>query len=232
MGKFKTSAVYKVTQEARGKGLELGNLYLKNVPVTYAQVQKPGKKYNSEDTAYSMNIFIDAKTKDQLDDIGLNKSLSEVGVTKIKKGNNRGQVKYPLDDTNADYEGMFAAQFARNTVKRDAKGVEVKKYAPLNVVGADGLPFTQDVGNGSVCTVKLFAYRNTEDMLVVMLDTVVVLDHVPYEGGGDYYDEELGITVSANTVEKGNGMDPELVSSPQEKPESDFEEDFDDDVPF
>lgn len=227
MSKFKTSVVYKVTQEAKGKKSELGNLYLKNVPVTYAQILKPGKKYNSEDTAYTMNVFIDSATKDRLDTIGLNKEWSEVGVTKIKKGTNRGQIKYKLEGANTDYKGMFATQLVRNTVKRNAEGELVKEYGPLVVIGPGRKDFTQDVGNGSVCTVKLFAYRNEEDMLVVMMDTVAVLEHVPYEKDGDYYDEELGIPIIADKKDK---VDPELVESVEEnleEVETDYEEDFD-----
>ncbi len=167
MSNFETDVVYKVTQEAKGKSLELGNLYLKNVPVTFAQVLKPGKKYNSDDTAYSVNVFIDADTKEKLEDIGLNKELCEVGVTKIKKGQNRGEVKYKLDEHNSPYKGMFAAQFSRNTVKRNSEGEVVKELAPLKVVDSKGQPFTEEVGNGSICHVKMFAYLNTEEMLVV-----------------------------------------------------------------
>ena len=77
MSKFKTNAVYKVTKPAKGQDAELGSLYLTKVPVTFAQVIKPGNKYNSEDKAYSMNIFIDSSTMNKLDEIGINKELSE-----------------------------------------------------------------------------------------------------------------------------------------------------------
>lgn len=210
MSKYKTDVVYTVTQEAKGKTLEMGSLYFKFVPVTFAQVLKPGKKYNSDDTAYQLNLFINPDTMQKVEEIGLNKEMAEVGVTKIKKGQNRGEIKYKLDEHNKDYEGMFAAQFSRNTVKRDANGAIVKEYAPLKVVGPDGKPFDKNVGNGSICHVKMFAYRNAEGMLVVMLDTVVVIEHVPYEDSGEYYDEELGITISSS---KSNDLDPELQTN-------------------
>lgn len=210
MSKFNTDVVYKVIQEAKGKGLETGNLYFKNVPVTFAQVLKAGKKYQSEDTAYQLNLFISPATMDKLEEIGLNKEMAEVGVTKIKKGSNRGQIKYKLDEHNEPYEGMFAAQFSRNTVKRDKDGVAVKQYDPLKLVDTNGEAFTQEVGNGSICHVKMFAYRNEDNMLVVMMDTVVVIEHVPYEGGGDFFDDELGITVKA----KSSDIDEELAETP------------------
>lgn len=234
MSKFKTDVVYKVTQEAKGKNLELGNLYLKSVPVTFAQVHKAGKKYQSEDTAFSLNLFMDEDTKEKLDEIGLNKELAQVGVTKIKKGQNRGQVKYKLDEHNSPYEGMWAAQFTRDTVKRDkTTGAITKQYEPLKVVGADGEPFTADVGNGSICNVKLFGYRNEDGMLVVMLDTVVVLEHVPYEGGsgGDYFDEELGITIKAGTDKPKQPVLDEELTSGSTSGSDDLPEDTEQDQP-
>lgn len=217
--KFNTDVVYKVTKEAQGKGLELGNLYFKNVPVTFAQVQKAGKKYNSDDTAYSLHLFMNPETKDKVEEIGLNKELAEVGVTKIKKGQNRGKVKYELNEHNEPYAGMFAVQFSRDTVKRDDKGAITKEYEPLKVVDAKGEPFTQDVGNGSICNVKLFAYRNQDNMLVVMMDTVVVLEHIPYEGkSGDYFDEELGIMVKGNSKTEAPALDAELTSGSDDLP--------------
>lgn len=228
MSKYKTDVVYKVTKEAQGKGLELGNLYFKNVPVTFAQVQKAGKKYNSEDTAYSLHLFMNPETKDKVDEIGLNKELAEVGVTKIKKGQNRGKVKYELNEHNEPYKGMFAVQFSRDTVKRDDTGAIVKQYEPLKVVDTEGNPFTKDVGNGSICHVKLFAYRNQDGMLVVTLDTVVVVEHVPYESkGGDSFDDELGITIKSNAKAETPAIDTELTSS-----SSDVPDDIDDDIPF
>lgn len=205
---FKTDVVYKQTQEAKGKDLEMGNLYFKNVPVTFAKVLAPAKKYQSEDTAYQLNLFIDKETMAKVEEIGLNKEFAEVGVTKIKKGANRGQVKYKLDEHNTPYAGMFAAQFERKTIKRNKEGVEVKKYEPLKVVDAKGEAFAQEVGNGSICTVKMFAYRNEEAMLVVMMDTVVVLEHVPYVKESSSFDEELGITIKSPTKPEVNPSAP------------------------
>tara|TARA_R110001592_G_C13193003_1_gene753560 strand:+ start:27351 stop:28076 length:726 start_codon:yes stop_codon:yes gene_type:complete len=235
---FNTDVVYAITSEAKGGSLEIGNIYFKNVPVTYAQVLKAGKKYNSEDTAYQLNLFINQESMDKLDAIGINKELAEVGVTKIKKGQNRGKFKYPLDEMNSAYEGMFGAQFTRNTVKRDNDGAITKEYTPLKVLGSDGKPFTQEVGNGSVCNIKMFAYRNSDGMLVVMLDTVVVLEHVPYNRESEYFDEELGIMIKMDEAPKESPVDAELMSPPKQakpevkkqEPETEYDESLD--IPF
>lgn len=226
MGKYKTDVVYKVTSEAKGNSLEIGNLYFKYVPVTYAKVLAPAKKYQSDDTAYQLNVFINADTMEKLEEIGINKEFAEVGATKIKKGANRGNVKYPLNEVHENYEGMFAAQLGRDTVKRDKDGAVSKEYAPLKLLDADGNPFTQEVGNGSVCTVKCFAYRNTDGMLVVMVDTVVVIDHIAYDREDSYYDEELGITVKVDNSAKASSevdVDDELIEpkpTPASKPKA------------
>lgn len=230
MSKYNTDVVYKITKESKGQGLEMGYLYFKNVPVTFAQVLKPGKKYNSDDTAYSLNLFITQDTMDKLEEIGLNKEMAQVGVTKIKKGANRGKVKYDLDEHNKDYAGMFAAQFSRNTVKRDANGAVVKEYEPLKVVDTEGNVFTENVGNGSVCHVKMFAYRNVDGMLVVMLDTVVVVEHVPYEGGGSSFDEELGIEIKQASKDSSESLAEPTPDSDNSSLGDDAP--FDDDIDF
>lgn len=246
MSKFNTNVVYKVTKEAKGKDLELGNLYFLNVPVTYAKVLEPAKKYQSDDTAYQLNLFINANTMEKLEEIGINKEFAEVGVTKIKKGANRGKVKYPVDlEANTPYENMFAAQFGRDTVKRDKDGAVTKEYAPLKVVDAKGQPFTQEVGNGSVCDIKTFAYRNADGMLVVMLDTVVVKEHVVYNReDGESFDDVLGISVQSDTkTAVENPLDDfptedEPTPTPKAKVAQkaakvvEPEIDFDDSVPF
>jgi len=220
MSQFNTNVIYKLEKEAKGGSLEIGNLYFLNVPVTYAKVLQPAKKYQSEDSAYSVNVFLTADSMAKLDEIGINKEFSEVGVTKIKKGQNRGKLKYPLDvEANAPYAGMFAAQLGRDTVKRDANGAITKEYAPLKVVDAKGKPFELEVGNGSICDIKCFAYRNQDGMLVVMLDTVVVKEHVVYNraGNGEAFDDILGIAVQIEAKED-NPLADFPVDEPEEAP--------------
>ena len=206
MSKYSTDVVYKVTQEKKGEKCEMGNIYFKNVPVTFAKVLVPAKKLQSEDKAYQVNIFINADTLTKVDEIGVNKTFAEVGVTKITKGANRGQVKFKLDEHNKDYEGMFAIQLSRETVKRDKKTDEITKvYDPLKVVDINGEPFTQEIGNGSVCTIKVFGYRNQDNLLCLQMDTFQVLEHVPYVGrnsDGDTFDEEMGVTIRSVVVKE------------------------------
>lgn len=231
MSKYSTDVVYKVTQEKKGEKLEMGHLYFKNVPVNYASVHKPRKAWQSEDLEYTTTLFINADTMSKLEKIGINKELAEVGVTKIKKGTNRGEFKFKVED-HEDYKGMFGAQFNRKTVKRNPKDNSiVKTYEPLKVVDSEGNTFTDDIGNGSVCTIKMFAYRNTEDMLVVMMDTVMVIDHIPYIGkSGDGFDEEMGITIKSVVVKEKEDAKKLVEEFDVNNP--DYSDDIGQDIPF
>ena len=251
MSTFNTSVKYNITQEAVGNKLEMGYLYFKNVPVTYAKVHEPAKKLKLEDKAYQMNIYIDADTMAAVDELGVNKSFGEVNVAKITKGVNRNKLKFPVKDAegndtaHAPYAGLFCTQLTRDCVKRDKISNEiVKTYDPLKVVDTQGNPFTADVGNGSIVSVKVFCYRNAEGMLNTMMDTVVVIDHVEYikAGGSDGYDEEFGFAIKSPA--KAPAIDPELSDDvpvakvvakpkPAQKPAPvEHEIDFDDDIPF
>ena len=195
----KTSAVI----NEKGK---MPNLYLKNVPVFYAKVYEPQpllkkKPDHPADAQFSLVAFVDEKTKDYLiDTVGINKELREVGVAKKTKGKNRGSLVYPLtkedgEELYAPVDGMYGLSLTRPNKSKAGKD------AVINVVDAEGEPFDQLIGNGSVVNIKLFGYRNDEGSLVVFLDTVVVVKHVPYEGGNDGFDEELGITVKRKKTE-------------------------------
>jgi len=240
MSKFNTDVIYKVGQEAKPGKLEMGFLYFLRVPVVYAKVHDPVKKYNSEELAWSLDLFYTAETQLKIEDIGVNKEPAQVGVTKLKKGPNRGKIKYSVENEHfAPYEGMYALKVERDVL--DKKG---NPRPPLRVVDSQGEPFTKDVGNGSVCNIKLFTYRNEEGQLVIMLDTIVVIDHVPYERSEGYHDDILGVTLKSTApkvaqkqeapVANAEAEDQPEVSHKTKKSEPPTPADpaFDDDIPF
>lgn len=182
--------------------------YLMDVPVVYASVQKPKKKYKSEETEWALTAFIDDETREDIEEnILLNKELFKVGVDKNKKR----KIKYPTSSQRDDgndvydpYEGMHGVSLTLNTKRKNGEDNK------LVVVDKDGNPMTDLVGNGSVCNIKCFGYRNQDDLLVVSLNLIQVVDHVPYEGGdGSYEDDVLGITVkkSEKVVEESDPVD-------------------------
>lgn len=216
-------------------GLESANLYILNTPVFYAAVHEVKKKFQSDDKEYSLTAFIDEETKDKLlDEVMVNKTFAQVGITKTSKPPRR--IKYPLSSqveggkVNYDaVDGLWGFNVAKPEYSKKGNLMSV------NVIDKDGNPFTDNIGNGSICTLKLFGYKNVDGQLVVTLDTVQVIEHVPYEGkssSDEVVDDVLGSykvkKVEAKPAEKQEEA-PKPKAAPQPAP--DFNS-FDDDIPF
>lgn len=221
--------------------LETVNLYVMGATVFYPVVHEPMKKYQSEDREYSCTLFVDEETKDKLlDEVLVNKTFALVGKDKTAKPPRR--IKFPLstqvEEGKVNYDivdGMYGFSVARPEFSKKGNLMSV------NVIDAEGNPFTENVGNGSVCNVKLFGYRNQDNQVVVMLDTVQVIEHVPYEGkatSDNVDDDVLGVSYKVKKVDTPaeapaeDGQAPTKTAKPkQSKPEPDFDS-FDDDIPF
>lgn len=184
--------------------LETVNLYIMGATVYYPVVHEPQKKYQSEDREYSCTLFVDEETKDELiDDVMVNKTFALVGKDKTTRPPRR--IKYPLssqvEEGKVHYDivdGMYGFSVARPEFSKKGNPMTV------NVIDAEGKEFTENVGNGSVCNVKLFGYRNRDGQIVVMLDTVQVVEHVPYEGratSDSVEDDVLGVSYKVKKVE-------------------------------
>lgn len=165
-------------------------VYIKNVPVVYASVQQPKKKYESEDREYTLTAFVSDEDRRILEDeVMLNKQLYKVGVDKNKKR----QIKFTTEKFG-EYEGLSGVtltcpEFTKDKKKRVVSVVETVQKDGKKI----GIPFKENLGNGSVCTIKLSGYRNQDELLVVSLSMIVVEKHVPYSSEGTYTDDELGI---------------------------------------
>ena len=214
-------------------GLETVNLYIKDASVFYATVHDPKKKYQSEDREYSVTVFVDEETKDKLlDEVMVNKSFALVGKDKTSKPPRR--IKYPLssqvEEGKVNYdavEGMYGFTVAKPEFSKKGNPMTV------NVIGADGSAFTENVGNGSVCTLKLFGYRNQDNQVVVTLDTLQVLEHVPYEqkaAADSVEDDVLGVSYKVKKVDTKAAE--EAPVKPQAAPEPEPEDDNADPLPF
>lgn len=218
-----------VKQLPKSGTLETFNVYVLNAPVFYAAVHTPKSKYQSTDKEFSLTAFVDEATKDKLlDEVMLNKGFALVGKDKTTKPPRR--LKYPLSSqveegkTHYDVvEGMYGFGLAKPEFSKK------KNPMTVNVIDTEGKAFTQDIGNGSVCTLKLFGYRNPEGQLTVTLDTVQVVEHIPYEskgGDGNVVDDVLG-TYAVKKVE-AKIEEKEEAPAPKSKPapvEIDEEED-------
>ena len=210
-------------------------LYLKNVPVFFAQVLEPTKKYQSEDLAYQFTVFVDSDTREKLE------LPKEVG----KDRNKKKQLKYPLESQLKEgkgtaydiVDGMHGMGLSLNDLTKAGK------KSILKVVDADGKDWDKSkaIGNGSKVHVKCFGYRNVDEQLVVFPNLIVVVEHVPYEGGnssGIVEDSVLGVSVDMSSAYEANEAANELGSNHTAQSivdsanDTSGEVDFEDDIPF
>lgn len=228
----KTSIIVKELPKAGT--LETCNLYIKNATVFYAAIHEPRLKYQSDEKEFSAQVFVSEETKDKLlDEVMVNKSFSEVGITKTSKPPRK--IKFPLssqvEEGKMNYDavkGLWGFNVAKPEVSKKGNKMFV------NVIDTEGKPFTENVGNGSVVTLKLFGYKNQDNQLVVTLDTVQVLEHVPYEakgnGSGSVEDDVLGVSYQvkkadkAEVAEEASQSKPVQKQAPQPAPEDNFDE--------
>lgn len=235
-------AISIIVKDLPKKGtLDTVNLYLKNVPVFYPVVHEPKTKYQSQDREYSLTAFVDEVTKDKLlDEVMLNKTFAQVGKDKTSKPPRR--IKYPLssqvEEGKVNYDavdGMFGFSVAKPEFSKAGKKMAV------NVIDTEGKAFTESIGNGSICTLKLFGYRNQDGQLTITLDTVQVVEHVAYEQKGSngcvVEDDVFGVSYQIKKAEdtvkaddEDSGPQPEQ-SAVKQAPKV-VEEDFDEDAPF
>lgn len=218
-------------------------LYLKNVPVFFAQVLEPAKKYQSEDLAYQFTVFVDSDTREKLelpvdeDGVAINKELKEVG----KDRNKKKQLKYPLESQLKEgkgtaydiVDGMHGMGLSLNDLTKAGK------KSILKVVDADGKDWDKSkaIGNGSKVHVKCFGYRNQDEQLVVFPNLIVVVEHVHYEGGnsgGMVEDSVLGVSVDMSSAYEANEADshPTAQSIKDSANDTSDEVDFEDSIPF
>ena len=213
----------------------MGNIYIQDVPVVYAKVQEAVDKWTPEGVTagslgkeYGLTAFVDEAVKDYLfDELLLNKSFFKVGVDKNKKR----QIKYKLTDQFKDvdddfvspydpYEGLYGVSLTLPA--KSKKG----KTNVLNIINTEGEQIDDLIGNGSVCTIKLFYYTNNDDQKNVTLDTIQIKGLVVYEGGGSSggVDDVLGVTIQQKAA-------PDPV---QDKPSGETKQEaaVDDDIPF
>lgn len=222
--------------------LETANVYIKNAVVFYAAVHEPKLRYQSTDKEFSATVFVDEEAKDNLLDVVMvNKNFAQVGITKTSKPPRK--IKYALssqvEEGKANYD-LVDGLWGFNIAKPEFS----KKGAPMsvNVVDTDGNAFTENVGNGSVVNLKLFGYKNQDGQLTVTLDTMQVVEHVPFEGKGssDSVDDDILGSYKLKKSEAKPVADKEEeqeVPTPAAKPKAKAApqpagDDFSDDLPF
>lgn len=214
--------------------LETANVYIKNAVVFYAAVHDPKLKYQSQEKEYSATVFVDEEAKDNLlDKVMVNKTFAQVGVTKTSKPPRK--IKYALssqvEEGKANYDlvdGLWGFNIAKPEFSKKGHAMSV------NVIDTDGQAFTENVGNGSVVNLKLFGYKNQDGQLTVTLDTMQIVEHIPYEGkssSDEVIDDVLGsykVKKAEAKVEEQEAPAPKAKAAPQPEPEDDDQ----DSLPF
>jgi hypothetical protein len=133
-------------------------MVLRNVRVNYAKVIRPGAAYEEgKPDEWSVNMYVTAED-----------------AAKLKAQHVTGK----LDRDGAEY---FVAKRASVSKKGD-------KVSPPQIVdGGKNLWNGGDIGNGSVCNVKValfpWAFKNRRGVYVY-LQGLQVVNHVPYTSGG------------------------------------------------
>lgn len=208
-------------------GLETLNIYIKNAVVFYAAVHEAKKKYQSEAKEFSAQVFVDEEAKDRLlDEVMVNKTFAEVGVTKTSKPPRK--IKFMT--SNQAEEGKVNYDVVKGLWGFSvAKPEFSKKNNPMtvNVIDTDGQAFTDNIGNGSVVNLKLFGYRNVDNQVVVTLDTVQVVEHIPYESRaasdsveddilGSYKVKKVEAKVEETPAPKAKAPEPEEIADEED----------------
>lgn len=232
MSTVKTNVIVKPLPKSNG--LESANIYLMNCPVYFAVVHEPKLKYQSQEKEFSVTVFVDEATKDKLlDEVMVNKTFSQVGVSKTSKPPRR--IKFALSSQTEegktsydDVDGLWGFNVTKNELSKKGKKMFV------NVIGKDNKAFTENVGNNSICNIKLFGYVNQDSQYVVSLDTLQVIEHVVFEGktgsDGTVTDEVFG-TYSLNKAEDSVEDIQQVTQKPVQQQQQAEEEDFSD-IPF
>ena len=230
------------------------DIYLMNVPVYFASVHELVNKYESVgEKEYQLTAFVDGATREMLEDAMLNKQFFEVGKDKNKKRKIKYKLQRQLVEGEKHHydavEGMHGVSLTRHQLNSSGKSA-FKKWcgeggnpaafvatsdmiaSPVIVIDKDGKPITALVGNGSICNIKLFAYKNKEDQLVASLDTVQVIELVEYVsngGSGGVVEDDILGSYQRNTSVKTDSHDDATASKSEPKHPADFD---DEDVPF
>lgn len=215
--------------------LETANVYIKNAVVFYAAVHEAKLKYQSTDKEFSATVFVDEEAKDNLLDVVMvNKNFAQVGITKTSKPPRK--IKYALssqvEEGKANYDlvdGLWGFNIAKPEFSKKGHAMSV------NVIDIEGQAFTENVGNGSVVNLKLFGYKNQDGQLTVTLDTVQVVEHVPYEskgGDGNVVDDVLGTYAVKKVEAKAEEQEAPAPKTKPPAPQPEPEEDELVDLPF
>ena len=123
-----------------------------------------------------------------------------------------------------DKDGDIVLKMKKNVARKDGT-----RNAPPKVVGPDKQPFLELVGNGSVCNVQYnpfeWEYAGKKGV-TAQLVAVQVVEHVPFNGGGDEFD-----VVDSGPSDSDVGGSDDSFSGGTDAPSPEVKKE-DEDLPF
>lgn len=173
---------------------KFAHIYIKNAIFYYAKVARPVDKYKGKagEQEYSVTLFVDEATKNDLEALPVNKTFAEVDVDKIKKGPNRGNVKYSSEDYEG-CEGLFGFTVNKPFISKSGK----KQFVTVIDSTGEGID-KGSVGNGSKGTLKAMTWKNEDEEYNLRIDLLMITDLVEYTADGTIEDSELGVSYSTS----------------------------------
>lgn len=193
-------------------------LKIENVYFSYVKIAKPEK--NSFDTSglekqFSATIILNKEQRKQFISRKLNKSIKEVD-TKLFEATHKFAPPYPEQDEQYVLQVTKKATYKDGNLKQEWTFPKVYFQKEGSIIES-----TQTlVGNGSFGDVRLELIDNEKlNQTNVVLDSILVKEHVPFESKGDEWASAAGI--------------PTYVEPKGETPSNTpIEQDLDDDLPF
>lgn len=179
------------------------NLYVKDATFFWSAVHQPKPNFAKDANVYEITTIVSAEDAKELKKLKIAKELKEIGVDVD-----------PDLQLYAEYEGCYIMK--ASCPEFTAKG----KKLTISVVDTEGNPITENLGNGTKGHLRFFTWVGDKGVnkgkLNSRINYVVVTDLIPYsDTGSGGYDEEFGVTLKT----KKSAVD-------------DFEESFDDDIPY
>lgn len=206
---------------------------IENVTFFYTKIQQPAKKYQSEDTEYSVDCAVDKATA--------KKWNKEFPKQKAKEfDNDEFLEKYKVEEVPfPDQDEQYIIKLKKNAVKDGRETPE--KYRPKVLVpsGAGNLDVTATklVGNGSTGKVSYNINENSFGAFA-QLSAILVTNLIEYKqlgGAGSEFGAVVGGT-KENTVEEDfDSLPPAKASNKTSRVKTTFagaDEDPDPDSPF
>lgn len=154
---------------------------INNVHFAYVKIQRPGKKYQSEEKEYSVDVVVDKATAKEV-----KKKFPKNGVKEIDTSDFEDTFKFPPPYPEQDEQ--FVLKFKTNFLQKDGTekpydwSIRPKVYVPSENGKIKDVTMDVKVANGSSGDLA-FNYSSTDYGVVHHLSAILVKDLIELAGG-------------------------------------------------